>query len=64
MKKLILSLVFVLATGSTFMNANNSNEVRMADCFQDAWDFGTEEGGGDETEEWYHMNNYYTYNCM
>jgi hypothetical protein len=25
MRKLILSLVFVLATGSTFMNANNSS---------------------------------------
>ena len=32
MKKLILSLVFVLATGSTFMNANTSNESAKMDC--------------------------------
>ena len=64
MKKVILSLVFVLATGVSFMNANNSTVSKPDDCFQDAWEFGTEEGGGGETKEWEMMNKYYTMWCL
>jgi hypothetical protein len=64
MRKLILSLVFVLATG-TVMNASSNDETLVkSSCFQEAWDFGTEEGGGDETKEWERMNAYYTMWCM
>lgn len=44
-------------------NANNS-DLAFFDCFDDAWEFGTEEGGGDETREWERMNAYYTHWCM
>ena len=46
------------------MNATNSSVPIDRDCFQEAWDFGTEEGGGDETIEWEMMNRYYTMWCM
>ena len=74
MRKLILSLVFVLATGTSFLNATSSNdEIAKSiketneivdDCFGEAWEFGTEEGGGDETKEWEMMNKYYVMWCM
>ncbi|MDD7915627.1 hypothetical protein [Polaribacter ponticola] len=63
MKKLILGMVFVFATG-TMMNANTATGIEKPnDCFEDAWEFGEEEGGGDETQEWYWMNKYYTMWC-
>lgn len=64
MKKLILGMVFVFATG-TMMNANSisTNVEQPVDCFQDAWDYGTEHGGGDETLEWFWTDVYYTI-CM
>ena len=73
MKKLILAMVFVFATG-TIMNASSSKEEittkitktleKANDCFGDAWEFGTEEGGGDETKEWEMMDKYYTMWCL
>ena len=63
MKKLILSLVFVLATG-TVMNASSNDEtLAKKSCFEEAWAFGTEEGGGDATVERERMNAYYTHWC-
>ena len=63
MKKLILSFVFVFATG-TMMNASNNNSATiLVDCFEDAWEFGTEEGEGDDTVEWEMMDKYYTMWC-
>jgi hypothetical protein len=38
MRKLILSLVFVLATGSTFMNATTISEDIDKDCIGFAFD--------------------------
>jgi hypothetical protein len=61
LKKLILSLVFVLATGS-IMNANNSIE-NNSDCLADAWDYGTELGTSDYGE-WFYMNEYYETHCV
>jgi hypothetical protein len=52
MKKLILGMVFVFATG-TMMNANNSIE-NNSDCLADAWDYG----------EWFYMNEYYETHCV
>jgi hypothetical protein len=60
----ILSLVFLLAKG-IMMSASSSYEtLRMDNCFQEAWGFGTEEGGEHETQQWYWMNGYYTMWCM
>jgi hypothetical protein len=74
MKKIILSLVFVLVTGTSFMYASSFNEEfvkslketnnTVDDCFDEAWEFGTEEGGGDETKEWEMMDRYYVMWCM
>jgi|TARA_B110000902_G_scaffold104709_1_gene123712 hypothetical protein len=62
MRKLILSLVFVLATG-TVMNASSNDEtLKMDSCFQDAWDYGTELGTSDYGE-WFYMNEYYDTYC-
>jgi hypothetical protein len=54
MKKVILAMVFIFATG-TMMKASSSKEEittpitrtleKANDCFEDAWEFGTEEGG-------------------
>ena len=54
----------MLAKG-IMMNASSSYEtLRMDNCFQEAWGFGTEEGGEHETQQWYWMNGYYTMWCM
>jgi hypothetical protein len=52
----------VLGTG-TMMNANNSIE-NNSDCLADAWEFGTEEGDGDEYSEWYYTNKYFNMWCL
>jgi hypothetical protein len=77
MRKLILSLVFVLATG-TVMNANSTNEevlpsskeaieIVEGDCLQEAWDFGTvddmEDGESRDFVEWWLTNWYYENFC-
>ncbi|WP_239774300.1 hypothetical protein [Tenacibaculum finnmarkense] len=64
MKKVILVIAMVFATGS-FVNANTSEniEVQVEDCAQDAWDFGTREGGGNERDEYLWTNIYYTLIC-
>lgn len=71
MKKLILAMVFVFATG-TIMNASSSKEEittkitktleKANDCLQDAWDFGTAAGGSD-FNQWYATNSYYEVIC-
>ena len=33
------------------------------DCFQRAWQYGTEMGQGDPYWEWYYTNKYYNENC-
>ncbi|MBE7687236.1 succinate dehydrogenase [Tenacibaculum finnmarkense] len=38
-------------------------EVQVEDCAQDAWDFGTREGGGNERDEYLWTNIYYTLIC-
>jgi hypothetical protein len=68
MKKVILSLVFVFATGA-IMNATSSKEEitttitrtleKSKDCFGDAWAYGTANGGGDEELEYALTNAYY-----
>jgi hypothetical protein len=65
MKKLILSLVFLLATGTSFMNANTNfiNNLTFGDCTQAAWDWGTEAGGGDPQAEYEYTNSYFEYYC-
>jgi hypothetical protein len=63
MKKLILGMVFAFATG-TIMNANIYNNTQPDDdCFQDAWDYGTENGNGNETLDWFWTNVYYQIVC-
>ena len=56
MKKIILSLVFVFAS-LTFANANSNSESpynseNYSSCLDDAWRYGTENGGGDSREEY------------
>jgi hypothetical protein len=53
----------VLATGGTLMNATNSSVPIRVDCFQDAWDYGTNLGGS-EYAQWFYMNEYYETNCV
>tara|TARA_B110000046_G_scaffold172398_1_gene194136 strand:- start:182 stop:379 length:198 start_codon:yes stop_codon:yes gene_type:complete len=63
MKKLILGMVFVFATG-TMMNASSIDETLGKDsCFQDVWDYGTEMGTSDYGE-WFYMNEYYETHCV
>lgn len=63
MKKVILSLVFVFVTALS-INANDSIEKNSPDsCLEEAWEFGSEFGGGDEFEEWYWTNEYYEVFC-
>jgi len=62
MKKIILGIVFVFAT-VTMVNANTES---ASDCFADAWRYGTETAasyGGDEEDEWYWMDVYYSNFC-
>lgn len=56
--------MFVLATG-TMMNANTAlyDDNAFVDCLQDAWDFGTEHGNGDEALEYQFTNTYFILNC-
>ena len=71
MKKLILGMVFVFATG-TMMNANTSNKEittqitrtieKADDCFSEAWEYGTDMGYS-EYSEWFYMNEYYETHC-
>lgn len=64
MKKVILSLVFVLATGVSFMNANTTPENTVSDdCTTDAWEWGTEAGDGDRQQEYELTNSYFEYYC-
>lgn len=63
MKKLFLTLALVFATG-TAMNASViEKETLLLDCFQDAWDFGSKYGDGDEYLEWALTNAYYDHFC-
>jgi hypothetical protein len=65
MKKAILSLVFVLATGTTLMNAsvNSIETFREGDCTGDAIEWGTEAGDGSEEDEYEYTNSYFEYYC-
>ena len=64
MKKVIVSLVFVLATGS-MMNANSKliNNLTFGNCTQDAWDYGTEAGEGNPVLEYEYTNQYFELHC-
>ncbi|WP_181374547.1 hypothetical protein [Polaribacter aquimarinus] len=62
MKKLILAVVFVFATG-TIMNANSFRIIAFQDCTQDAWDYGTEAGDGDPVAEYEYTNQYFELHC-
>lgn len=63
MKKLILVLAFVFASGS-FANTNNNNgNVFFLDCTDDAWDYGTANGGGNELEEYIETDAYFDLFC-
>jgi hypothetical protein len=71
MKKVILAMVFIFATG-TIMNASSSKEEITApitrtlekanDCFSEAWEYGTVMGKSDYGE-WFYMNEYYEAHC-
>ena len=55
-------MVFVFATG-TMMNANSlKKEVAPDNCFQEAWDYGTDMGTS-EYSQWFFMNEYYGTHC-
>ncbi|MCG1035144.1 hypothetical protein [Polaribacter sargassicola] len=67
MKKLILAMVFVFATG-TIMNASVINSIReeiifFEDCTSDAWEYGTQEGEGNPTLEYEYTNQYFELHC-
>ncbi|MEX1384504.1 hypothetical protein [Lutibacter sp.] len=57
MKKIILGIVFVFVT-SIVVNANTYKDEYDQDCLQRAWDYGTENGGGDSYMEWHYMSVY------
>ena len=61
MKKVILMVAMVFAT-SGLVNAKTL-DIKAADCTKDAWDFGTETGGGDEEEEYDNTDAYFEYFC-
>lgn len=61
MKKIILSVVFVLVV-VVQMNANTT-VIPFGDCTQDAWDWGTEAGNGDPMQEYIYTNDYFDYYC-
>jgi hypothetical protein len=65
MKKLILSLVFVLATGSTLMNAsvNSIGSFRQDDSKGNDMEWGTGAGEGSEEDEYEYTNSYFEYYC-
>lgn len=57
-------MVFVFATGNTFMNANTKVAYRIfGDCTTDAWDYGTWAGEGDPTLEYQYTNQYFEMHC-
>lgn len=66
MKKVILIVAMVFAT-SSLVNANTVEKVNkeevFSDCASDAWDFGTEWGGGDSGSEYYWTDLYYEAFC-
>lgn len=61
MKKVILMVVMVFAT-SGLVNAKTLDLI-VADCAGDAWDFGTENGGGDEEKEYDNTDAYFDFFC-
>lgn len=68
MKKVILSLVFLIATGTSLMNASvNNSKISESfifrDCTTTAWEQGTEAGNGNPESEYKHTNNYFEYYC-
>jgi len=78
MKKIILGIVFVFAS-ITMVNANTSIEnenfnnhngldsiesILEVDCFELAWEYGTDMGNGDPYLEWYYTNSMYNFCLM
>ncbi|MBE7647457.1 hypothetical protein [Tenacibaculum finnmarkense] len=60
MKKVILVVAMVFATGS-LVNANTSEVSEGANgCAEDAWDYGTANGGGDADKEYELTEAYYS----
>ena len=64
MKKLILTMVLVFATGLvTKIDASNLFDAGLS-CVEQAWRYGTHRGNGDPEREYYWTNYYYNNHCV
>lgn len=63
MKKLLTFAAFALFF-SFNASAQEGADDGTSDCTQEAWDYGTEMGGGDPAWEYYYTDKYYRENCV